>query len=200
MGEQQREEIRLSFYPIEKVTDLFLTFLILKSDEMKRMGLLGIVAVMLLTIVGTVMAVGNGRSGYNWKANIFVGTGLQWCMEKFGWSEEVCRNYLGVYADDKLTMKWNEEWNRGNEEGWSSPPYDAYLNNEWNGMFPGGSGSVWHYNIKWIGTCGADYTPLPDGGYCIWGQFEVLMDQGIDPSYGPGHLWFAHAIPTGYGA
>jgi hypothetical protein len=156
--------------------------------------LLGAISIMLLATVGTVMAVGNGWSGYNWKARVFVGTASQWCLAR-GYPEDC----MGIYSNDKLTMKWNAEWDRGNEEGWSNPPYNAYLNNEWNGAFPGGSGSVWHYNIKWIGPCGADYTPLPDGGYCIWGQFEVLMDQGIDPNIGPGHLWFAHAIPTGYG-
>ena len=67
-------------------------------------------------------------------------------------------------------------------------------------MGKSGSGSVWHYKFVWIGACGADYTPLPDGGYCIWGYYEALQDQGKDPSYGPGHFWFAHAKPGGYGA
>lgn len=31
------------------------------------------------------------------------------------------------------------------------------------------------------------------------GPFATVMDQGIDPAYGPGHIWFAHANPTGYG-
>jgi hypothetical protein len=36
-----------------------------------------------------------------------------------------------------------------------------------------------------------------DGGYRIWGEFEVIMDQGTAEGV---HTWFAHAIPTGYGA
>gem|GEM_PF-5405310 len=32
------------------------------------------------------------------------------------------------------------------------------------------------------------------------GQSEVIMDQGIDPKIGPGHLWFALAKPNGFGA
>ena len=84
----------------------------------------------------------------------------------------------------------------GDELAWTS---DAWTDNEWNGM-SGGSGAVWHYKIVWVDLCGADYTPLANGGYCIWGQFEVLMDQGIDPFYGPGHWWFANANPAGYGA
>ena len=96
-------------------------------------------------------------------------------------------------------MKWTEDWDRGNDENWANPPYDsAWIDNEWNGK-KDGSGSVWHYKIKWVGPCGADYTPLPDGGYCIWGQFETIMDQGVDPNVGPGHLWYAHALPNGYG-
>lgn len=138
-------------------------------------------------------------AGYNDQANIFNGTGWSWCMDKVG-DVNWCTNYLGDYANDKLIMKWNNEWNRGNEEGWSNPPYRAWEDNEWNGMFEGGSGSVWHYKIVWVGSCGADGTPLPNGGYCIWGQFATIMDQGIDSSYGDGHLWFAHGIPTGYGA
>jgi len=57
---------------------------------------------------------------------------------------------------------------------------------------------VWHYKIKWVGAC-AEGASLPDGGYCIWGQFEVVMDQGIDPNLGPGHQVLALARPNGYG-
>lgn len=164
---------------------------------MKKMVLAGLLTfVLALTIVVPVMAVPN--IGYNRKARIFVGTGMQWCLEK-GLSEAWCVSYLGPYANDKLVMKWNAEWDRGNAESWANPPYAATLDNEWNGAFPGGSGAVWHYKFKWVGPCGADYTPLDDGGYCIWGQFEVLQDHGIDPSYGPGHMFFALAIPNGYG-
>jgi len=30
--------------------------------------------------------------------------------------------------------------------------------------------------------------PLPDGGYSIWGQFEVIMSQGVA---GGVHIWEA---------
>lgn len=36
--------------------------------------------------------------------------------------------------------------------------------------------------------------------YGIWGQFAVIMDQGTGPKVGPGHIWFSHASPAGYGA
>jgi len=138
--------------------------------------------------------------GYDWNANIFVGTGEQWAMEKFGWSHGVAEAYMYPYHHDKLVMKWNDEWNRGNAEGWNNPPYDAWLDNEWNGRcVRDGSGEVWHYKIKWIGSGhGADGTFLPDGGYVIWGQFEVILDHGSWSDHT--HEFLAHAIPCGYGA
>jgi hypothetical protein len=133
--------------------------------------------------------------GYNRTARIFNGTGASWCLEK-----GALPNCLGIYSTDKLIMKWNAEWDRGNLENWSRPPYAAWENNEWNGAVPGGSGEVWHYKIVWVGPCGADGTLLDNGGYCIWGQFETIMDQGTDLNSGPVHTWLAHANPTGYGS
>jgi len=143
---------------------------------------------------------GFDEAGYNNTANIFNGTGLSWCMDKLGYDEAGCQAYLGAYTYDKLIMKWNDEWNRGNDENWNNPPYNAWLNNEWNGNTKGGSRAVWHYKIVWVGDYALEPELIPEGGYGIWGQFAVLMDQGTDPSYGPGHFWFSHANPTGYGA
>jgi hypothetical protein len=133
--------------------------------------------------------------GYH-KNRIFVGTALQWC-EQGGYDPTWCTNYLGSSINDKLVMKWNAEWDRGNDEKWVKPPYNAWEDNEWNGMFPGGSGYVWHYKIVWVPPCGDDGTPLGNGGYCLWGQFEVLMDQGTGPD---GHMVVALAAPNGYGS
>ena len=133
--------------------------------------------------------------GYNRTARNFVGTGWSWCMGKVG-DEAWCTDYLGPYANDKLVMKWNAEWDRGNAEGWSNPPYDAWCSNEWNGMMPGGSGETWHYKYAWVGPCGAYGTPLDNGGYCIWGQFAVIMSHG---TYEGQHFWDALASPAGYG-
>jgi hypothetical protein len=134
--------------------------------------------------------------GYNDKARIFNGTGASWCLSK-----GLASDCMGDYSPDKLVMKWNADWDRGNAEGWANPPYDAWLDNEWNGRgVEGGSDSVWHYKIKWIGgDCGPDYTELSDGSYCIWGQFATVMDQGIESNEGPHHAWFAKAKPNGYG-
>lgn len=138
---------------------------------------------------------GFDQYGYNNTARIFNGTGSSWCLAR-GASEDC----LGIYSPDKLVMKWNAEWDRGNAEGWTDPNgYDAWENNEWNGM-RNGSEAVWHYKIVWVGDYIANPSLIPAGGYGIWGQFAVLMDQGKDPSYGPGHIWFAKANPNGYGA
>ncbi len=152
---------------------------------------------LMLFAAPVAMAGGNGfdEFGYNDTARIFNGTGMSWCKAK-GLSESWCINYLGESANDKLVMKWNAEWDRGNDENWSNPPYAAWTNNQWNGKVPGGSGDVWHYKIKWIGPCGADGTTLPDCGYCLWGEFEVVMDQGTMDGQ---HTWFTHAVPNGYG-
>lgn len=64
----------------------------------------------------------------------------------------------------------------------------------------GGSGEVWHYKIVWVGDYSTNPSLVPDGAHGIWGRFAVIMDQGVDPNVGPGHLWFAHANPTGYGS
>ncbi len=134
--------------------------------------------------------------GYNWVARIFSGTGWSWCMAKVG-DEAWCTAYLGPYANDRIVMKWNAEWDRGNDEGWTDPNgyAGAWTDNEWNGM-KDGSGSVWHYKIVWDEGCATSGVPSTDGGYCIWGQFVTLMDQGTD---GGQHIWLAHALPTGYG-
>jgi hypothetical protein len=130
--------------------------------------------------------------GYNYKARIFNGT-----------ADGVDRNLDGTvhgdstYANDQLAMKWNAEWDRGNDENWLHPPYNAWTSNEWNGMVPGGSGEVWHYKIVWVGSCGADGTELENGGYCIWKQFAVILSQG---TYQGEHIWDTLASPAGYGA
>ncbi len=61
----------------------------------------------------------------------------------------------------------------------------------------GGSGETWLYKIVWVGACGADGTPLASGGYCLWGEFAVIMSQG---TAGGEHIWDALAKPAGYGA
>src|SRR4051794_17746149 len=161
------------------------------------MGLVG--ALVLAVALGTAAA-GSGydQYGYNTTARSFNGTGSSWCV-----AGNQAPNCVGIYSNDKLGMKWNAAWDACNDAGNNNAVAcsGARLDNEWNGKgVKDGSGSVWHYKFVWIGACGADYTPLADGGYCIWGYYEALQDQGTDPNLGPGHMWFARATPGGYGA
>jgi hypothetical protein len=151
------------------------------------------------TIGTKTYARGFDEFGYNSCARNFVGLFGGWCADYgAGWdcSGAGFEGYA-PYAYDHLVMKWNAEWDRGNAENWLNPPYDAWTDNELNGMLPNGSKFTEHAKIRWVGPCGADGTALPDGGYCIWGIFEAVMDQGMDQ----GTRWvLAHATPGGYGA
>ena len=168
---------------------------------MKKVVLVSLIAIIsllagvLLTtsviLTGNALKGGFDEFGYNYKAKIFVGNadGVDKTLDGKVWGDP-------TYANDHLVMKWSKAWDdaRFNGKPWTT---DAWEDNEWNGMCDGCSGEVWHYKIKWIGACGADGTALPDGGYCIWGQFEVIMDQGTSDGE---HIWYAKAIPAGYGA
>jgi len=168
---------------------------------MKKLFILIAIVIVFGLVASPVLAekpTNNGfdQYGYNRTARIFNGTGESWSLAK-----GLPSDYLGDYAPDKLVMKWNAEWDRGNDENWANPPYAAWENNEWNGMVSGGSGAVWKYKIVWVGDYVNDPSLIPDGAYGIWGQFATIMDQGKDPNLEfPGHQWFAHANPAGYGA
>lgn len=155
-------------------------------------------AIMLGSLVVPAFAAGGfDANGYNNTARLFNGTLLQWCTAK-GIDPSVCPGYGFGSNNDRIVMKWNAEWDRGNAEDWANPPYNAWTNNEWNGKMAGGSGFVWHYKIVWVGDYIADPTLIPDGAYGIWGQFAVIMDQGVDPTLG--HTSYALGSPAGYGA
>ncbi len=130
--------------------------------------------------------------GYNEKARIFNGAadGVDRVLDQAVWGDP-------TYAYDRLVMKWNAEWDRGNDERWSKPPYNAWIDNEWNGKVKNGSNETWHYKIVWVGPCGATGTAVTGGGYCIWGQFAVILSQG---TFGKQHIWDVLANPAGFGA
>lgn len=136
---------------------------------------------------GHVVATGFDQYGYNRCAHQFVGTYGSWCAQMGAPAD--CG---GVSGDSRLVMKWNEEWDRGNATGWASGPYDAWLDNEARG--PGWSE---HFKTKWDATCAAGGAAGSDGGPCIWGPFEILMDQGTMNGQ---HVWWVKVSPAGYGA
>ncbi len=168
---------------------------------MKKLTLSMVLALLLFSLlVAPALAAkpadnGFDQYGYNYKARIFNGPadGVDRNLDGTVWGDP-------TYANDHLVMKWNAEWDRGNDEGWTKGPYQAWTDNEWNGKAPGGSGQIWHYKIVWVGNYKANPSLIPDGAYGVWGQFATVMDQGTDPNLGPGHIFFAHASPSGYGA
>lgn len=164
--------------------------------KLSRIFVLSIV-LCLAILPSTAFAAGStgfDQYGYNDTARIFNGTGASWSLAK-----GLPADYLGAYANDKLIMKWNAAWDACNAQRNAANCTGAWENNEWNGMVAGGSGAVWHYKIVWVGDYTQNPALVPAGGYGIWGEYAVIMDQGKDPAYGPGHQWFAHAAPTGYG-
>lgn len=135
---------------------------------------------------------GFNEFGYNYNARLFNGTGESWSLAK-----ELPADYLGIYANDKLVMKWNAEWDRGNDEGWNDPEgYDAWCTNEWNGSILNGSGESETVKIIWVGAELEDSTLWREGGYGIWGQFEVIMDKYVGQGE---HEVLAHALSNGLG-
>ncbi len=151
--------------------------------------------------------------GYNYTARTFNGTYLSWCESPdssgnpggtpadclSAWTLSTPINGYVVYAYDQLIMKWNAAWDACNaSNGDPTSCAGAWLTNEENGQVPGGSGAVWHYKIIWSSVCAAGGTPT-DGGYCVWGSYEVIMDQGLDPNWGSGHWFNALVTPNGLG-
>jgi len=171
---------------------------------MKKIILISVLVLGLALVSG--LAIAKGPSGYNWKALVFVGTGLQYCQQRLGINDPVaCESAIGEDPDDHLVMKWSQAWQNavfgpdeirynGDELPWTT---DAWVNNQWNGMFPDGSGESYHSRIVWVGTpCDNTNPNWRDGGECIWGQMEIIHKQGKNSS---GHWWGPHGIPSGYG-
>jgi len=158
---------------------------------MKKLIVLLTVLALLATPSLAFAGGGFDQYGYNYQARIFVGPadGVDRSLDGAVWGDP-------TYANDHLVMKWSKAWDdaRFNGAAWTC---DAWTDNEWNGMMPDGSQSVWHYKIVWVGPELEASPCWRTGGYAIWGEFETIMDQGADPS---GHTWFAHAVPTGYGS
>lgn len=157
----------------------------------------GIVLVSLLAMSG--LASAQGWNGYN-RNMIFVGTYTQWCVQSGYGTNSTCSASLGSSGNDLVVMKWNAQWNNCNIYGGDvNPTYcaGAWVDNEFNGKVPGGDNTVWHYKIIWVGPGYANSTYWLPGGYSVWGNYEVVMDQGLN---GTTHVINAVATPNGYGA
>ena len=133
---------------------------------------------------------GFDQFGYNYTARLFNGI-------EDGADRNLDGTYWGdpTYANDKLVMKWSKAWDNARFHGKPWSP-DAWVDNEYNGKVPGGSGEVWHYKIVWVGPELEDSPYWREGGEAIWGQFEVIFSQGTVANE---HFWDIHASPNGYG-
>lgn len=158
---------------------------------------LAIMFVVVLTLLATSPANAGGfdQFGYNYGARVFSGPadGSDRVLDGAVWGDP-------TYAKDHLVMKWSQAWDdaRFGTAPWTTA---AWVNNEWNGNVPGGSGWTELVKIIWVGDCSttllANANPnFRPGGYCIWGEFEAISDHGMKPT---GRFSDAHAIPNGYG-
>lgn len=146
-------------------------------------------------LVGTMVFLGTAEEGfdqfgYNYTARIFVGPadGVDRNLDGTVWGDP-------TYAKDHLVMKWSKAWDDARFYGAPWTP-EAWCTNHWNGLVLDGSGEVWQYKIIWVGPELETSEYWREGGYPIWGQFEVIMSQGtIDGE----HIWETHASPSGLG-
>lgn len=180
-------EINQEFFPAPSL----LIRLSMKGMNKLLLGggiLAGIIA--LSTAVPALAAEGFDEFGYNYTARVFSGSadGVDRTLDDAVWGDS-------TYANDHLVMKWSKAWDEARFNGANWTP-EAWVNNEWNGMLPDGSRTTEIVKIIWVGSGLEDSPYWREGGYPIWGEFEVLMDQGIS---GGEHQWYAHAVPTGYG-
>jgi hypothetical protein len=92
-------------------------------------------------------------------------------------------------------MKWSKAWDDARFNGAPWTP-DAWVDNEFNGQRPDGSGYSEHAKIIWVGPELQDSQYWREGGDPVWGEFEIIFDQYHTPT---GHEWWSHAVPAGYG-
>lgn len=157
---------------------------------------LGLGAAILILVVLVLPALGKSDSGYdqygyNYQARLFNSRadGVDRTLDDKVWGDS-------YYANDHLVMKWSKAWDdaRFNGATWTC---DAWEDNEWNGKASGGSGETWHYKISWVGPELQKSSCWREGGYPIWGEFEVTFSQG---NAGQGHVWETLTKPSGYGS
>ena len=134
---------------------------------------------------------GFDQFGYNYTARIFNG-------DLDGADRNLDGKYWGdpTYANDKLKMSWSKGWDDARFNGAPWGP-DAWTDNHYNGRGKNGSGEIWHYKIIWVGTALQNSQYWHEGGYAIWGQFEVIFDQGSTADHE--HVIGVIAHSAGYG-
>ena len=137
---------------------------------------------------------GFNDNGYNYKARIFSGPadGVDKVLDGKVWGDS-------TYAADHLVMKWNAAWDACNANGYNNPKFcaGAWDTNEWNGNVAGGSGWSEHIKIIWVGSAAENSVYWVDGGYSVWGNYEVISDKAMDPDHLK--IIWAAGSPSGLG-
>lgn len=154
------------------------------------------VAIVGAIAVPTFAANGGGFNefGYNYNARVFSGPadGVDKLNDGMVWGDP-------TYANDHLVMKWNAAWDACNANGYDNPAYcaGAWDTNEWNGMLPNGSKYTEHVKIIWVGSAAELSKYWVEGGTSIWGNYEVILDKGMNPDHTQYLVTFA--TPNGLG-
>jgi len=174
----------------ERMQTLYLQVQKIGGPNLRKLVIVPCLLALVLLVVPAYAQGVFDEFGYNYGARVFVGKadGVDRVLDGTVWGDP-------TYANDWLVMKWSKAWDDARFHGAAWGP-DAWENNEWNGNVPGGSGEVWHYKIIWVGSELENSVYWREGGYAIWGQFEVIMDQGTS---GGEHMWYTLATPNGFG-
>ncbi len=165
-------------------------------NKLRFLSFASLISMFLLTsIVPQASAAGGFNSyGYNYGARIFSGPadGADNVLDGTVWGDP-------TYAADHLVMKWNSAWDACNANGYDNPKYcaGAWTTNDWNGKVPGGSGWVEHVKIIWVGSAAESSAYWVNGGYSLWGNYEVISDRAMDPDHVK--FIFAAGKPSGLG-
>src|SRR3990167_355186 len=90
------------------------TFTTTRKEGLMRRLFIAVFAIFLIAFPLSASAGGFDQYGYNDTARIFNGPadGVDRSLDGTVWGDP-------TYASDHLSMKWNAEWDRGNDEGWT---------------------------------------------------------------------------------
>lgn len=160
---------------------------------------------------GNPISLGYDQFGYNYQAHMFNGTydGSDRNLDGTYWGQ------TGDYVDDKLMMKWSDAWlanvdcnkdgklDRGLIDGVVGGISKGWLTNHVVGDYVDTNTNIDpHYTdftkIVWVGNCVADPTLVPEGGYCLWGQYTIIQEVYNDPAMGFNGLYSKFGAP-GFG-
>lgn len=165
----------------------------------------------LLASDGSVISTSYDMWGYNYQAMLFNG---KYCdaYRDAAWCQD--------YAEDNLSMKWNEAWLSNKDcdgDGLLDRHYGyasyigsgAWLTNHMSGVYEGENGEIctWNYFTK-IVAAPADATLVggvwyaADGteiGPVIWGEFATIMEVSNDSCTGDHGMLFNSDMNAGFG-